>query len=57
MGGAKDEAGPLWILLENFLESLPFWARWVVLAGGAGFVLAVLALIVFTIYRKNKSHH
>jgi hypothetical protein len=51
--GAKDEAGPLWIMLENFLEALPFWARWAVLAGGAGFALAAFALIVVLLNRKQ----
>jgi hypothetical protein len=55
MGGpiAKDEAGPLWILMENFLESLPPWGR---MAVGACFLLAVIALIALVataIYRKK----
>jgi hypothetical protein len=36
----KDEAGPLWLLLENFFESLP------VRPSVAALVLLALALLV-----------
>jgi hypothetical protein len=48
-----DQAGPLWLALESFLESLPFWLRWVILATVAlGFLLAFLALFALAIRRK-----
>jgi hypothetical protein len=41
----KDEAGPLWILLENFFDWLGFWGR-IGLALGLLFAfIAVVALI------------
>jgi hypothetical protein len=46
----KDEAGPLWLLLESFLESLPV-RPWV-------FALALLtpvSLVVACIYNQAKA--
>jgi hypothetical protein len=39
----RDEAGPLWLLLENFLESWPVGPKWVLLAGL--FKLPITALV------------
>jgi hypothetical protein len=49
----KDEAGPLWILFENFMESLPFWARWAFLLGGASVALGILVVLVLLIFRRK----
>jgi hypothetical protein len=38
----RDEAGPLWLLLENFLESWPVGPKWVLLAGLLLFIIAAL---------------
>jgi hypothetical protein len=46
----KDEAGPLWILLENSLDWLGFWGR---IALSVVFVLAVLAFLSFATRRKS----
>jgi len=46
--GVRDEAGPLWLILEDVLE--PVWVRITI---GSAFVFVVLALIVFRIYRKS----
>jgi hypothetical protein len=42
---AVDEAGPLWILLENFLDWLGFWGRIAVAASVALGILVALALM------------
>jgi hypothetical protein len=47
---AVDEAGPLWILLENFLEWLGFWGR---IALVVGFALALFMLIALFTRRKS----
>jgi hypothetical protein len=47
---AVDEAGPLWLLLENFLDWLGFWGR-IALAGG--FVLAILLALALMTQRKS----
>jgi hypothetical protein len=39
---AIDEAGPLWRLLEDFLESWPIKPKWVLLAG-----LVIVAIVAF----------
>jgi hypothetical protein len=39
----KDEAGPLWILFENFLESWPVKPKWVLLA--VVVIAAIVALL------------
>ena len=54
---AKDEAGPLWIMFENFLESWPVKPKWVLLA-----VLIFVAIwaVVAALYQAQenlKSHH
>ena len=41
----KDEAGPLWILLESFLEWLGFGGRIALVAGVALGILVAMALI------------
>ena len=41
---AKDEAGPLWILLEDFLESWPVRPKWVLLA-----VLVIVAIVAVSV--------
>jgi hypothetical protein len=41
----KDEAGPLWILLENFLDWLGFWGRIGFLLGFVVVVILVAALV------------
>jgi hypothetical protein len=46
----KDEAGPLWLMLENFLESLPV-RPWV--AALALLVLAILVVIAVAAWRKS----
>ncbi len=48
--GVKDEAGPLWILFENFLESWPVKPKWVLLAG-----LVIVVVVVLFKRRKLKS--
>jgi hypothetical protein len=50
MAGMKDEAGPLWLMLENFLESLPV-RPWVVAL--AFVVLAVLVVLAVGARRKS----
>jgi hypothetical protein len=49
-GNMKDEAGPLWLLLESLLDWLGFWGR---IAVAMGFVLALLVLITLVIRRKS----
>jgi hypothetical protein len=44
----KDEAGPLWLLLEDLLE--PVWVR---ITLGSVFVFVILALIAFIVHRKR----
>ena len=39
---AKDEAGPLWIMMEDFLESWPVKPKWVLLV-----VLVIAAIVAF----------
>ena len=41
---AKDEAGPLWLLLEDFLESWQVKPKWVLLAGLV--IIAIVAILV-----------
>ena len=50
MNPQRDEAGPLWLLLENFFESLPVKPKWILLA------LAVAALIAlaFVAFKPRK---
>jgi hypothetical protein len=38
----KDEAGPLWILLENFFDWLGVWGR-------IGFALALLLVFIVVV--------
>jgi hypothetical protein len=47
-----DEAGPLWLLLERFFESLPV-RPWVVAL--ALLALAAVVVLAFAIRRKSKS--
>jgi len=51
---AVDEAGPLWLLMENFLDWLGFWGRIAFLIAGLLVVLVALALAT---RGKNKRHH
>jgi hypothetical protein len=46
----KDEAGPLWLMLEDFLESLPVRPKWILLA----LVIAALLAFVFVSYKRRK---
>jgi hypothetical protein len=48
----KDEAGPLWILFEDFLESWPVKPKWVLLAGLV--IVAIVALLA-GLYKRRKS--
>jgi hypothetical protein len=48
-----DEAGPLWLALESFLESLPVWPKWIFLAGPAVLVIAALAFVVASFKRRK----
>jgi hypothetical protein len=50
MAGMKDEAGPLWLLMENFLDSLPV-RPWV----AALVVLTVGILVALTVASRRKS--
>ncbi len=46
----KDEAGPLWILLEDSLDWLGFWGR---IAVAVGFLFAFLAILALITRRKS----
>jgi hypothetical protein len=48
---AADEAGPLWRLMENFLESLPVKPKWILLA----LAIAVLVAVVVVSFKRRKS--
>jgi hypothetical protein len=50
---AKDEAGPLWLLLESFLESWPVKPMWVLLV--VVVVFAIAALVIFLASKRRKS--
>ena len=50
----KDEAGPLWLLFESLLESLPFWARWVLLVGLPVLMIAALVALVAALSKRRK---
>jgi hypothetical protein len=50
---AKDEAGPLWLLLEDFLESWPVKPKWVLLAGLV--VCLIVALVSFRASKRRNS--
>jgi hypothetical protein len=49
---AKDEAGPLWILFENFLESWPVKPKWVLLAV---VVVAAIWVLIAALSKRRKS--
>jgi LPXTG-motif cell wall-anchored protein len=49
----KDEAGPLWLLLEDFLESWPIKPMWVLLAGLI--VCLIVAVVAFLASKRRKS--
>jgi hypothetical protein len=49
----KDEAGPLWLLFENFLESWPVKPKWVLLA--VLIVCAIVALVTFYASKRRTS--
>jgi hypothetical protein len=42
-----DPAGPLWLLFERLLESLPVRPKWILLAGLV--VLVIAALVKFAV--------
>jgi len=46
----KDEAGPLWLMMENFLESLPVKPKWILLAG----VVMVLVVVLLRAVKRRK---
>jgi hypothetical protein len=46
----KDEAGPLWLLFEGFMDWLGFWGR---LGLAAVVLLAFLALLALITRRKT----
>ena len=50
---AKDEAGPLWLLMENFLESWPVKPKWVLLAG---LIIVVIVAILAALSKRKKSY-
>ena len=50
MNPKPDEAGPLWLLLENFLESLPVKPKWILLA----LVIAALVAVVVVSFKGRK---
>lgn len=53
----KDEAGPLWILFENFLESWPVKPKWVLLATVVVVLIAVmLRSVVASSKRRRESY-
>jgi hypothetical protein len=52
VGMKRDEAGPLWLMLERSLDSLPV-PPWV--AALALLTVASLAVLAVTIRRKSKS--
>jgi hypothetical protein len=55
-GGVKDEAGPLWIMMENFFESWPVKPKWVLLAVLVIFLIAAtVSYIVASTKRRNRS--
>ena len=47
----KDEAGPLWILVENFLESWPVKPKWVLLAT---VVIVLIAVMLRSVVASSK---
>lgn len=48
---AADEAGPLWRLMENFLESLPVKPKWILL----GLLIAALVAFVVVSFKRRRS--
>jgi hypothetical protein len=46
----KDEAGPLWILFENFLDWLGFWGR---IGLASSFVIVFIVVLVLMSRRKS----
>jgi hypothetical protein len=46
---AEDEAGPLWLLLESFLEWLGFWGRLTLLVA---FIFALAMFLALLLRRK-----
>ncbi len=50
---AQDEAGPLWLALESFLESRPVKPKWVLLA--VLVIFAIAWLVVFIAAKRRKS--
>jgi hypothetical protein len=48
----KDEAGPLWIMFENFMDSWPVKPKWVLLA----MVIAVAVFwLIAALSKRDKS--
>ena len=50
----KDEAGPLWLILEDFLESLPVRPKWILLVGLLALVIAAIVAFVIGSYKRRK---
>jgi hypothetical protein len=50
----KDEAGPLWLMLEDFLESLPVRPKSILLAGLVALVIAATVAFVIASYKRRK---
>jgi uncharacterized membrane protein YphA (DoxX/SURF4 family) len=48
---AKDEAGPLWRLMEDFFESWPVKPKWVLLA--ALIITAIVACVGVLLNRRK----
>ena len=49
----KDEAGPLWLLFESFLESWPVKPKWVLLT--AGLIIAAIVAFLAMLSKRRKS--
>jgi hypothetical protein len=45
-----DDAGPLWLALESFFESLPVKPKWIML----GLAIAVLVAVVVASLKRRK---
>jgi hypothetical protein len=54
MNPNRDEAGPLWLLLENALESSPVRPIWILLAALLAFAIAALVAVVFASSKRRK---
>jgi hypothetical protein len=54
MNPNRDEAGPLWLLLENALESSPVRPIWILLAALLAFAIAALVAVVLASSKRRK---